>query len=60
MPGILVGMDQKEGHLCRDTETAVRTHLETWTFYVPLVPGTHLFGACHAGGAQENLEFSGR
>ena len=38
----------------------IRTHLETWTFYVPLVPGTHLFGACHAGGAQENLDFSGR
>ena len=34
------------------------THLETWTFYEPLVSGT-LFGACHAGGAQENLEFSG-
>ena len=26
----------------------------------PLGSGTHLFGACHAGGAQENLEFSGR
>ena len=34
------------------------THLETWTFYEPLVSGT-LFGACHAGGTQENLEFSG-
>ena len=26
----------------------------------PLVPGTHLFGACHAGGAQEKMVFSGR
>ena len=34
------------------------THLETWTFYEPLVSGT-LFGACHAGGTQENLKFSG-
>ena len=35
-------------------------HLETWTFYEPLVSGTLLFGACHAGGEQENFEFSGR
>ena len=31
-----------------------------WTLYEPLVSGTHLFGACHARGAQENLEFFGR
>ena len=34
------------------------SHLETWTFYESLVSGT-LLGACHAGGAQENVEFSG-
>ena len=36
------------------------THFDTWTLYEPLVSGTLLFGACLAGGAQENLEFSGK
>ena len=34
------------------------THLETWTFYEPLVSGI-LFGACLTGGAQENYGFLG-
>ena len=37
----------------------ILTHLETWTFYEPLVTGTHLFDACHAGGAQEIWSFLG-
>ena len=43
-----------EGHFCRRCPRC--THVETWTFYEPLVSGT-LFGACLAGGAQDNFGF---